>query len=85
MRVFQEVDVTSSDDEQRPRRVGVPASSGSALVDLLAPDFDDQPRSVHLTILDEALAQGRRSGPAKTVQEVWVEDGSLVGGHWEKI
>jgi hypothetical protein len=64
---------------------GVPVSaSGDPLVDMLAADFDDRPRSVQLTIIDEALAQGRRAGPARTVQEVWVEDGPR-GGHWERI
>jgi hypothetical protein len=66
---------------------GIPASEhGDALADLVAVDYDvDRPRGVHMQLIDQALAEGRRSGPGPTVQEVWVEDSSFTGGHWERL
>jgi hypothetical protein len=76
---------TQRDDGQRPG--GVPASPcGDPVVDLLAGDYDDRPRGVHLMLLDAELARGRRSGPSRTVEEVWIEEpGTLHGGRWERI
>jgi hypothetical protein len=66
-----------------PTAGGRPASgSGSPIVDMLAADFDDQPRSVHMKLLDEALAAPRVH---RTKVEQWVEDNGFNGGHWVEV
>jgi hypothetical protein len=60
--------------------------SDDAVADMVARDYDaDRPRSVQFELIDQALAEGRRSGPPVTVRERWVEDNSWAGGHWERI